>query len=109
MRLLGVVFALVLALAFAGSAQADARAGRQIAEKVCVACHGVDGAKASTPDQPILAGQYRDYLERALLDYKTGARQNPIMKGFVAPLSKKDIADLAEWFSAQKSPLHTER
>ena len=110
MRLLGIVFACLLALAFAGSAHAaDAAAGRQKAEQVCAACHGANGATPQTPDQPILAGQYADYLVRAMTDYKTGARQNPIMKGFAAQLSKKDIEDLAEWFSAQRSPLHTER
>jgi cytochrome c553 len=101
----------ILALALAGGVQAagNATAGKAKAAEVCVACHGADGAKPSTPDQPILAGQHYDYLVRALTDYKTGARANPIMKGFAATLSKQDIENLAAWFAAQKSPLHDQR
>jgi len=46
---------------------------------------------------------------RALTDYKIGRRNNAIMKGFAAQLSKKDIEDLAAWFAAQKSNLHDQR
>jgi cytochrome c553 len=102
----------ILALALAGGAQAagNADAGKAlVTPKACVTCHGADGAKPSTPDQPILAGQHYDYLVRALNDYRTGARTNPIMKGFAAQLSKQDIEDLAAWFAAQKSPLHDQR
>ena len=101
----------LLALALAGVAHAggNAAAGKEKAAQVCAACHGPDGAKPSTPDQPILAGQHSDYLVQALSDYKNGRRTNPIMKGFAAQLSKKDIEDLAAWFASQKSPLHFER
>ncbi|MND03859.1 Cytochrome c-552 [compost metagenome] len=57
----------------------------------------------------MLAGQYYDYLVRALSDYKAGHRTNGIMKGFAGQLSKQDIEDLAAWFSSQKSPLHNQR
>ena len=76
---------------------------------MCAACHGPDGNKPSDPTQPILAGQHYDYLVRALTDYKIGRRNNPIMKGFAAQLSKKDIEDLAAWFASQKSTLHDQR
>lgn len=101
----------LLALALAGVVQAagNAERGKAKAGQVCVACHGAEGNKPSTPDQPILAGQHEDYLVKALTDYKTGARTNPIMKGFAATLSKQDIEDLAAWFSQQQSSLHFER
>jgi cytochrome c553 len=106
-RTLALLLAAALPLtSFAGG---DAAAGKQIAEKVCVACHGVDGNKPSQPDQPILAGQYPDYLAKALSDYKSGKRENPIMKGFASQLSAKDMEDLAAWFSGQKTPLHNQR
>ena len=66
----------------------------------CKSCHGADG-NSQLPDYPKLAGQHRDYLEKALRDYKSGARKNPIMAGFAAALTKDDIANLAAWFSAQ--------
>jgi len=98
------------ALAFNVQARGSADKGKQKAAQVCAACHGPDGNKPSAPDQPILAGQYYDYLVRALGDYKNGRRNNAIMKGFAGQLSKQDIEDLAAWFSSQpKSSLHDQR
>jgi len=101
----------VLALSVAGAvhAKGNAAKGKEKAAQVCVACHGADGAKPSAPDQPILAGQHYDYLVKAMSDYKSGKRANPIMKGFAGTLSKQDIEDLAAWFSSQKSSLHFQR
>lgn len=90
-------------------AKGNAEAGKAKAAQVCAACHGPDGNKPSDPTQPILAGQYYDYLVRALTDYKIGRRNNPIMKGFAGQLSKQDIEDLAAWFSSQRSNLHDQR
>jgi cytochrome c553 len=101
--------ALLLAVAAAAQAKGNAESGRKKAGEVCAACHGPDGNKPSAPDQPVLAGQHYDYLVRALTDYKNGRRSNPIMKGMTAPLSKKDIEDLAAWFASQKSALHDQR
>ena len=107
MRLL--VLLLGLALAGAVDARGNAASGKNKAAQVCAACHGPDGNKPSAPEQPVLAGQYYDYLVRALSDYKSGARKNGIMKGFAEQLSKQDIEDLAAWFSSQKSALHDQR
>ncbi len=90
-------------------AAGNADAGKAKAAQVCAACHGADGNKPSAPDQPILAGQHQDYLVKALADYKSGKRKNAIMKGFAGGLSKKDMEDLAAWFSSQKSALHEQR
>lgn len=68
---------------------------------VCGACHGPDG-NSPTPDFPRLAGQQEDYLLKALSDYKSGKRKNPIMGAQVEALSKADMADLAAWFSSQQ-------
>lgn len=101
----------VAALAVAGAAQAagNAEAGKQKAAQVCAACHGPEGNKPAAPENPILAGQHYDYLVKALQDYKSGKRNNAIMKGFAASLSKQDIEDLAAWFAGQKSGLHIQR
>ena len=102
---------LAVAVALCGSAYAAGNAanGKAISEKVCGACHGVDGSKPVAPENPILAGQYSDYLVKALSDYKSGKRANPIMKSFAGQLKKKDIEDLAAWFSSQQSNLHFQR
>jgi cytochrome c553 len=104
-----LVAMLALGLAATVHAKGNAESGKKKAEQVCAACHGVDGNKPSAPDQPILAGQHYDYLVRALMDYKVGRRNNPIMKGFAGQLSSKDIEDLAAWFASQKSSLHDQR
>ena len=100
---------LVLAVSLPAQARGNAESGKAKAAQVCAACHGPDGNKPSAPDQPVLAGQYYDYLVRALSDYKSGARSNGIMKGFAGQLSKQDIEDLAAWFASQKSALHDQR
>ncbi len=107
-RFLVAIFAALVAMG--AQASGDAEKGKQKAAQVCVACHGADGTKPSAPDQPVLAGQYYDYLVRALSDYQNGRRNNPIMKGFAAQLSKQDIEDVAAWFSSQPTtPLHNQR
>jgi cytochrome c553 len=90
-----------------GSAQAagDIDAGKAKAAP-CAACHGADG-NSPTGAFPIIAGQYQDYLVRAMKDYQSGKRKNPIMTGFAAPLSDQDREDLAAYFASQKSSLHT--
>jgi cytochrome c553 len=72
----------------------------------CAACHGADGNSPTTAF-PIIAGQYQDYLIRAMEDYKTGKRNNPIMAGFAAAMDDQDRADLAAYFASQKSSLYT--
>ena len=104
-----IIAAALLALGGNAYAGGNAANGKAIAEKVCAACHGADGAKPVAPENPILAGQYDDYIVKALSDYKSGKRANPIMKAFADPLKKKDIEDLAAWFSSQKSSLHVQR
>jgi cytochrome c553 len=103
-----VVF-IVAVFSMPACAKGNAEAGKAKAAQVCAACHGADGSKPADPTQPILAGQYYDYLVRALSDYKIGRRKNPIMKAFAGQLSKQDIEDLAAWFSSQKSSLHDQR
>jgi cytochrome c553 len=110
MRTLLIAAACAAVLPLSGNVRAaDPANGKAIAEKVCGACHGVEGNKPVAPENPILAGQHGDYLVKALSDYKKGKRANPVMKAMADPLSKKDIEDLAAWFSGQKSDLHFQR
>ena len=102
---------LVLALAcFGGQAFAagDADSGK-LKSQACAACHGPDGNSPTGPDFPRLAGQHYDYLLKALRDYKSGARKNPIMGAQVGSLSPQDLADLAAFYSRQKGSLHVVR
>ena len=70
---------------------------------MCAACHGQDGATPTAPEYPKLAGQYPDYLAKALKDYKSGLRKNAIMAGFAQTLTAKDIENVSAYFAAQPS------
>ena len=58
-------------------------------------------ATAPTPQFPKIGGQHAGYIIQALEDYKTGARQEPVMAAFATGLSKQDQKDLAAWYSSQ--------
>lgn len=90
-----------ISLALCAPALAQDPASGQKKSKTCAACHGPDGNSPS-PDFPRIAGQHYDYLLRALTDYKSGARKNPIMAPQAASLSRRDMEDLAAYFSSQK-------
>ena len=96
---------LVAALACSGTAAAAGtlEAG-QAKSATCMACHGADG-NSPAPDFPRLAGQHRDYLSKALRDYKSAQRKNAIMEGFAAALTKDDIENLAAYYAAQPAVL----
>jgi len=100
--LLAVIVALSQALAFG----ADVAAGQAKVKQVCAACHGQDG-NSPTADYPKLGGQYSDYIAKALRDYKSGARKNPIMAGFAATLTDNDIENVAAYFASQPPVLAT--
>ena len=76
------------------------------AQELCSSCHGPDGV-GITPQYPTIAGQHADYIQRALHDYKTGGRKNPVMAGFVADLSEKDMQELARYYADQRPKLTT--
>lgn len=105
MILRSVFFATLLLASSAAFAGGDIEAGKA-KSTVCQACHGADGNGTGDEQYPRIAGQYADYLAKALNDYKSGERVNPIMAGFATTLSEEDIDNLAAFYAAQPSPLH---
>jgi cytochrome c553 len=79
----------------------DATAG-QAKSAACAACHGMDG-NSSSAQYPKLAGQHESYIARQLELFKSGTRVNPIMTGFVAPLSMQDMLDIGAYFASKTS------
>jgi len=98
----------LLGLAPLAAAAADADAGKKKAAEVCQACHGLDG-NSQSPEFPKIGGQHRDYLAKALRDYKAGARKNAIMAGFAAALSREDIDNLSAWYAMQSRVVFMKR
>ena len=66
----------------------------------CVACHGPQG-NSVIPSIPSLAGQPKVFLENHLVLIREGMRDIAAMKGQLDGLSDKDLAALADYFSAQ--------
>ena len=99
-------FAIAAFVAATVATAADLKAGEAKAKSVCVACHGADGNSQSS-DYPKLGGQYPDYLAKALRDYKSGARKNPIMGAFAGTLSTADIENVSAYYGAQPAVLVT--
>ncbi|HXU56025.1 MAG TPA: cytochrome c [Casimicrobiaceae bacterium] len=102
---LGLLAMMMLGAASAALA-ADLKAGEAKVKAVCQACHGADG-NSQNADYPKLGGQYPDYLAKALRDYKSGARKNPIMGAFAGTLSTADIENVAAYYAAQPAVLVT--
>jgi cytochrome c553 len=90
----GMGFILSTAPVFAN----DLENGRKLARQ-CSACHGRQGVSRD-PEVPIIAGQHAFYLEKALKDYREGAREDRRMTLIVDRLSDDDISDLAAYFAA---------
>jgi cytochrome c553 len=94
------------AFAQGNPAKPDSGKAQNIASQVCAACHAADG-NGTAPANPKLAGQFPDYLNKQLGDFKAKsgkkpARESAIMNGMVANLSEADMKGLASYFSGQK-------
>jgi cytochrome c553 len=73
---------------------------------VCSACHGPSG-NSTSPDWPRLAGQNAVYIVEQLRLFRSGVRDNPVMKPLASTLSDQDIDDIAVYYQAQ-TPLGLE-
>ncbi len=80
--------------------RADPAKGQAIATQVCGACHSFDGSRGLTAN-PILQGQHPEYLAKQLADFKSGARNNAIMKGFASTLSPEDMKNVAAFYASK--------
>jgi cytochrome c553 len=95
-----ILIACLLLLPSLAAAQASTAPARPSKLGLCSACHGVDGVSRA-PGTPHLAGQDRQYLVRALSDYRSGKRQHVPMTSLANTLQPKDIEALAAWYAAQ--------
>ena len=103
--LLIIAAATGIAFGHAVTAAGDAAAGKEKAAQ-CQQCHGMDG-NSPTPLFPKIGGQHAKYIVQTLVDYKTGARQDPVMAAFATALTKQDQEDLAAWYASQTGGLYT--
>jgi cytochrome c553 len=85
----------------AAAAKPDLAAGAT-ASIVCQACHIADGSRG-IPVNPILQGQFPEYLSKQLHEFKAGKRMNPIMQGMAAPLTEENIRDITAFYATKKA------
>jgi len=83
---------------------------------VCQECHGKDGNSLS-PTTPKLAGQYSDYIQRQINNFKTGLRSDPAMTDIMVGLNnphivaalnnQQDLSDIGAYFASQAQMVGT--
>ncbi|KFL37973.1 c-type cytochrome [Arenimonas donghaensis] len=104
-RTLAALCALALAAPVLAAGPKGNVAAGQEKSKTCASCHGPTGNESLDPSYPKLAGQYPEYLAKALHDYRSGERGNAIMAGMAAALTDEDIDDLSAFYAAQAGDL----
>jgi len=80
----------------------DLKLGKEVAESICAACHGVDGRAASGGNSaliPNIFAQNKDYLIVKLKEYKSGKINHPQMSLIAQMLTEDQILNVSEWYS----------
>ena len=80
----------------------DLGLGKEVAETICAACHGIDGRAASGGNSalvPNIFAQNKDYLVVKLKDYKSGKINHPQMSLIAQMLTEDQILNVSEWYS----------
>ncbi|MBW3551091.1 MAG: c-type cytochrome, partial [Proteobacteria bacterium] len=78
----------------------------------CLACHGPDGAGNPGPPYPRVAGQFAEYSQRRLQEYRAGTadRTDPasfnVMAAVAAPLTDEEIGALASYLQGLHPRAH---
>ena len=85
-----------------GPAKPDPAKGATISATVCSACHTADGSRG-IPTNPILQGQHADYLVKQLTEFKSGKRDNAIMKAMASTLSDDDMRNVAAFYASKSA------
>ena len=102
LTLAGLLAAPAPAATPAVAAKPDLAKGQAISTQVCAACPSADGSRGS-PANPILAGQHPEYLLKQLQEFKSGKRNNPVMKGFASTLSDDDMKNVTAFYAGKSA------
>ena len=104
MKLLASLLTAVFSAFAAGDApkvaKPDLVKGEASYTAVCAACHGADGNSAIAAN-PKLAQQHPEYLVKQLQEFKSGKRNNAVMKGFATMLTDEDMKNIAYWVASK--------
>lgn len=78
----------------------DAARGKAAVERLCVACHAIDG-NSIVPIFPKVSGLHYEYTVKQLEEYASGKRPNVVMQPLVAGMSDQERRDVAAYFAQQ--------
>ena len=95
-----VIFVLLLSLAFLTQAGERELGEKLIAEKGCISCHDKDG-KGTAPINPHLAGQWKAYMVKTMVDIQKQTRISAVMYPLVKDLTIEEIRAMAAYYSVQ--------
>ncbi len=84
------------------AAKPDLVKGEASYTAVCAACHAADG-NSSIVANPKLAQQHPEYLVKQLQEFKSGKRNDPVMKGMAALLSDDDMRNVSYWLASKSA------
>ncbi|WP_419763914.1 MAG: c-type cytochrome [Arcobacter sp.] len=59
----------------------------------CASCHGVDGKGILGPN---LFGKTSQEIYTSLIEYKSGRKENPIMRGLLMKIEESELKELAD-------------
>lgn len=65
----------------------------------CISCHGKGGEGKASQKAPFIGGQFDWYIEKQLVDMKSGERVNVAVNTILKGLSPQDMKDLAAYVS----------
>ena len=99
-----IIFKIIAILLFLPnfSLSNDLKLGKEVAQTICSACHGLDGRAASGGNSamvPNIFAQNKDYLILKLQEYKSGKINHPQMSLIAQMLSEDQIKNVSEWYS----------
>ena len=92
--------------------EANAAVTALLQKGACFSCHGEGFSKPIDPSYPKVAGQYSDYVFRALQSYKTEnnpliGRSNGVMAGIAKQFTLQELKQLSSYIGSLDGDLHT--
>jgi len=99
-----IIAAGAVAAVLSAPAQAQGPANVEAKAQMCGVCHGQNGQPLDPKTMPIIWGQQVYYMVKSLHDYKTGARDNPIMSAIAKGLTIEELRPMAVYFAAKQWP-----
>jgi cytochrome c553 len=87
----------------------EAATGNADPRAACFRCHGIDGSGDRAAAFPRLTGQVAGYLQRALTEYASGIRDNPIMTPIAQALTDQEMLDVLAYYASLEDAPFPER